>query len=460
MAPTVYGLDSAELTTAAASGGLVHATGYPLYLLVGRFWSHLPIGDVGYRMNLLSAVLGAVTIALLVHLLRRVGVGPWAALCAAGLLASTRYFWAMALVAEVYTLHTALMCGVVLALLRWADDPSPTRLGLATGLLGLAAGNHASAVLLAPGCLFFVLMHARGRVLNRSAIISAAGGLVLGLSVYLYLPFVYLQEPQFNYLVRYDHLGQEVPYDLVDVGDLVWTVAGGQFSSLFFAHGGRELVEQAGALLLELWRTSFVIAFGPALLGVWLAFRRSRALGGMLVLMALFNALFFMSYAATDKDTMYLPVYFVWVVWIGLGSELVLSRTFDLGGWVSGTVLALILAGTVAFSTMWSFPLVDLSDDWSARQYCEPILDHLEPGSLFIGSWETAPVVQYLQLVEGRRPDVQVINRFHIERPDLATLISAEVDRRPVYSDRVYLDAEAGIRSQTDGTVFRIGRIR
>ena len=222
----------------------------------------------------------------------------------------------------------------------------------------------------------------------------------------------------------------------------------------------RELVEQAGALLLELWRTSFVIAFGPALLGVWLAFRRSRALGGMLVLMALFNALFFMSYAATDKDTMYLPVYFVWVVWIGLGSELVLSRTFDLGGWVSGTVLALILAGTVAFSTMWSFPLVDLSDDWSARQYCEPILDHLEPGSLFIGSWETAPVVQYLQLVEGRRPDVQVINRFHIERPDLATLISAEVDRRPVYSDRVYLDAEAGIRSQTDGTVFRIGRIR
>ena len=36
VAPTIYNLDSAELTTAAATGGLVRATGYPLYLILGR----------------------------------------------------------------------------------------------------------------------------------------------------------------------------------------------------------------------------------------------------------------------------------------------------------------------------------------------------------------------------------------------------------------------------------------
>ena len=44
LAPTIYNLDSAELTTAAATSGLVRATGYPLYLLLGRIWSWLPIG--------------------------------------------------------------------------------------------------------------------------------------------------------------------------------------------------------------------------------------------------------------------------------------------------------------------------------------------------------------------------------------------------------------------------------
>ncbi len=60
MAPTIYNLDSAELTTAAYTGGLMRATGYPLYLSIGYLWSRIPIGDVGFRMNLFSAVCGAI----------------------------------------------------------------------------------------------------------------------------------------------------------------------------------------------------------------------------------------------------------------------------------------------------------------------------------------------------------------------------------------------------------------
>ena len=96
LAPTIYNLDSAELTTAAATGGLVRATGYPLYLIIGRIWSLLPVGDVGYRMNLLSAVAGALTIVLADRILRRLGVGVWARLAALGLLASAQFFWALA----------------------------------------------------------------------------------------------------------------------------------------------------------------------------------------------------------------------------------------------------------------------------------------------------------------------------------------------------------------------------
>jgi hypothetical protein len=128
LAPTIYNLDSAELTTAAATGGITRATGYPLYLVLGKMWSWLPFGDVGYRMNLFSAVGGAMTILLAERILRRLHVGPWARFGALGLLASAYYFWALSLIAEVYTLHTALMAGAILLLLRWAEAPGPLRL--------------------------------------------------------------------------------------------------------------------------------------------------------------------------------------------------------------------------------------------------------------------------------------------------------------------------------------------
>jgi hypothetical protein len=95
LAPTVYNLDSAELTTAAATGGITRATGYPLYLLLGNLWSRLPLGDVGYRMNLFSAFNGALTVALAERILRCWRVQPWAAFGALGLLACAPFFWSL-----------------------------------------------------------------------------------------------------------------------------------------------------------------------------------------------------------------------------------------------------------------------------------------------------------------------------------------------------------------------------
>src|SRR5256885_17261742 len=58
LAPGLGGtVDSAEFQQAAYSLAIVHPTGYPLYLLLARLWiTLLPLGDVAWRVNLLSAV--------------------------------------------------------------------------------------------------------------------------------------------------------------------------------------------------------------------------------------------------------------------------------------------------------------------------------------------------------------------------------------------------------------------
>jgi len=93
LAPAVYPFDSAELATASHVLGIIHAPGYPLYLILGKLFSLLPIGNVAYRMNLMSAVFGAATsvttFLVLVELTRR----RFISLAGTFALAFSYYFW-------------------------------------------------------------------------------------------------------------------------------------------------------------------------------------------------------------------------------------------------------------------------------------------------------------------------------------------------------------------------------
>lgn len=446
LAPTIYNLDSAELTTAAATGGIVRATGYPLYLLLGYLWSWLPVGDVGYRLNLFSAFNGALTIALAERILRRWEIGGWATFGSLGLLTCATYFWALSLIAEVYTLHTALMAGLILLLLRWADQPTPYRLAVVGLLAGLSLGHHAATVLLIPGGVWYVLTTAPRRALApRSFLLTLAAGLI-GISVYLYLPWRYQTRPAFNYAGHYDAAGVFNPVDLQTLQGMWWLISGRAFAGQMLAYQGNELWGEIAHFGAQVWRAFFAIGLGPGLLGMIILLRRHWRLGGMLLLMFLVNAGFYISYRVVDKDTMFLPAYLIWALWLGVGYQWLLKWMSEMDMTLEQrdrpVILKLglrsfqgILAGSVLLVLIWNWRLVDLSEDWSARARGEAILHQAEPHALILGWWDTAPVVEYLQLVEEQRPDVRVINRFLIGDKELQQLIKREIQRRPVYID-------------------------
>ena len=275
LAPTIYNLDSAELTTAASTGGLMRSTGYPLYLTLGYIWSKIPLGDVGYRMNLLSAVFGALTIFLAERILRRWRLPGWAILGALGLLATSTFFWGLSLVAEVYTLHTALMAGLILALLHWSDSPTPRRMLLIGLLGGLGMSHHVATVLLIPGSLFYVLStHPKKALAPRSLLAFSLAALV-GLSFYLYLPLRYLTQPAFNYAGTYDSSLNFHPVDLTTLEGLWWLISGRTFSNVMMAYNGLGLWHETQKYLTQLVHAYFAFGIGPGLLGMILLFRRN-----------------------------------------------------------------------------------------------------------------------------------------------------------------------------------------
>src|SRR5438132_9571901 len=56
--------DCPELITAAVTLGVAHAPGYPLFTMLGHFFSQLPLGPIPFRVNLLSAVCDALTVGI------------------------------------------------------------------------------------------------------------------------------------------------------------------------------------------------------------------------------------------------------------------------------------------------------------------------------------------------------------------------------------------------------------
>ena len=54
------GIDSAEYQHIAYTLGIAHPTGYPLYMVLGKIFTTLfAFGNIAYRMNVLSALIGA-----------------------------------------------------------------------------------------------------------------------------------------------------------------------------------------------------------------------------------------------------------------------------------------------------------------------------------------------------------------------------------------------------------------
>ena len=194
-APGVGWMDSGELTAAAWNLGGAHPPGHPAHSLIGRLAALLPLGEIGFRLNLLSAAAMGAALAGVVALARRlvperdaalaasvVGV-VLAALAPAALVNATR--------AEVYAPAAALVVWSLVAALsyiRCTDERPPARAFLLAAFgFALAAAFHpviaASAGLPVAVALS---LSARRRLLRLAPLALALG--LLALLSYAYLP--------------------------------------------------------------------------------------------------------------------------------------------------------------------------------------------------------------------------------------------------------------------------------
>jgi hypothetical protein len=187
--------DSGEFIATSYVLGIPHPPGTPLYVLIGRLFTLVPIAQIATRVNYLSALASSLavlfTYLVIVNLARRLRRGPatwldeWitagGALTGAFFMAFSRTFWDNAIEAEVYAISSLVVVLAVWFSLKWEESGrgadgrrDDNLLLLVLYLLFVSVGFHMGTLLVAPAVLLFVLLVAAPTVLNRDVLTTTA----------------------------------------------------------------------------------------------------------------------------------------------------------------------------------------------------------------------------------------------------------------------------------------------
>ena len=142
LGPTITGEDSGELVTAAYHMGIAHPPGYPIWCLLGKLFTYLPHGTIAWRVNFMSAFLGAATVFLMALLVIKLTRNRLAGVAAALALAFSGEFWEQSVIAEVYSLNAFFVAACVVLLVLWYQHRSDLILVVFAAVYGLSLCNH------------------------------------------------------------------------------------------------------------------------------------------------------------------------------------------------------------------------------------------------------------------------------------------------------------------------------
>jgi hypothetical protein len=428
VAPTVYGVDSAELTTGSFLLGIVHPPGAPTYLLLGHVFTWLPFGDVGYRVNLMSACAGAASLLVLHLILRRLGCAAGVALATSLLVSSTYYVWASAVAAEVYALQACFAAVLILLALRARENGRGADLVGLGLLLGVGLGVHPSLALLAPGLALLVLTSPPAARPTLGRCLLALAFTLVGAGVYLYLPLRYAADLPLN------PARDSWRVDLATWQGFWWMVTARGFARLFFAAPPSRLAGEIATYAYQVWSNFMGLGALVGAAGLIAGLRRCPSVHLSFLAMLIVHLGFFLPYGAPDKHMMLLPTHLLWGIWIGVAAQHVADRSAAATGRSARNLAAAGLAGMALLTATVNFRFLDVSHDHSARARGETLLEILAPNAVFFGSFPDLRIVEYLQFVEGRRGDVKTIDLLFATPPERRQRILEQADSgAPVY---------------------------
>jgi len=394
-------------------GPLGLALSHPLFYIIAIAVKYVPLGEFFYRINLVSAIAGAVTIANVFLLVRLWLDRNLPAVVAAVTLAVSHTFWSHAGIIETYTLWAAIFTTELIILLQYVKTQRVVYLywlGLLNGL-AIAVHNLASMPFLCYAVFVIVLLVKKNIRFRNLAIIALLW--IIGA-----LPYEYL-----------------IIKNIIQTGDVTGTLASAAFGvrwkvAVLNAALSKEIIRENYLFILLNFPTPNLLLFFVGLFGLY-KISPSRSYRNILLGLIVLFFIFAFRYNVPDRYAFFLPFYCMASIFVGLGAYLLKER-------VNRKVFAYLIllfcmlpVGVYAVVPAWAEKMrinlgtrnnVPYRNDYKyflqpwktgyrgAERFAEEALDVVENKAIVFADSSTVAPLLLIQEIKGKRPDVKVVS--------------------------------------------------
>jgi transmembrane protein TMEM260 (protein O-mannosyltransferase) len=482
LAPSLLWGDSAEFQTLSYTLGMTHPSGYMTQIMLGKLFTYIPVGNIAYRVNLMSAFFGALAVAETYLIVRLLGGWSIAGISASLLLTLTEGFWWRALLAESYAPAAGMLATIWLLVLLWKNSGKGIYLFLAGMAGGLSVGIHSTVVMTSVSVLVFMALTARKRADWFAAAAGALLGVVLTFSFFLYLDHNDPPSSIYNtvYRTNLSAFGLSAAQFDTPAKRFFAIFPANHFWSYYFTASSAEidgrLVEYFSSI--PLWAIVMVILGALTLL-------RERLPEGLYPLLAF---LMIWGFAITVSFSVYrefyVPIAVITSVWFGLGASKLLSLIKQFPSQnqtIIQTVRVIFMILLVALPIWHSrtdlipaiksgYPLFVRRDHIypvfapdRAINDAQKIITHIEEDAIVFAPWDKLYSYIYTAHIEDGKTGISFHEAWSTEEEKLAdsavTYIDQNLEKRSIYFTVNMPELAQYYRvEKIDDTLYRIYR--
>ncbi len=416
LSPTLQFIDSGELAVVCKTLGIAHPTGYPLYTLLGRLFSLLPLKDVVFRVNFMSlfficitnVILFPIFLVLFQNLIKRneelTHMDIWSAFLATLIFSLTPTLWSQATSNEVYALNVLFFGLIILLVLlwkrRWKEPTGNKILYLLVFIYALSFGNHMSTLLLLPALIFIFFATSGKHLIQPKRLIIIFGLFFLGLTIYVFLPIRSSQNP------------------VMDWGNpQSWItfkrhVSGWQYQVWMFAESTDTLVSNLKNFVKLFFHQFPWYPLPLSLLGMYRLFVHDLKILIFFLIFFLVNVFYGINYVIPDIDPYFLGSFLVNAVFIGVGLHFVFRLIVNSGlhKILSQSIIILFILIPLILLKKNYFE-ADRSRDHFAYDFASNVMRSVKKDAVIMTNvWDHYSPWLYLRFVELRRPDLSYLD--------------------------------------------------
>ena len=394
-------------------GFLGLAISHPLFYILAIGAKYIPLGELAHRVNLVSAIAGAVAVAN-IFLLVRLWLGRnLPAVVAALTLAVSHTFWRHASIIETYTLWTALFLAELIMLLQYTKTRRVHYLYWLGLLSGLSIAVHMLASIpLICYAVFVAFLLAKKEIYIRNLAI------IVLLWIFGALPYEYL-----------------IVKNIIQTGDLAGTLASAAFGlrwqgAVLNASLSMGMVKENFLYILLNFPTPNFLLFFPGCFGLF-KMSPGRSFRNVVLALTVLFFLFAFRYTVPDRYAFFIPFYCLVSVLVALGADTLQNQKN-----LKVPVLLVLLFCIIPIGVYAALPPlakkmqlnigtrndIPHRDDYEyflrpwktgyngAERFAEEALDLSEDDAVIYADTTTAGPLLYLQEVKGKRPDVKIVS--------------------------------------------------